>query len=159
MEVKKHKMRQEERRALEAELRELKGVKRTEIAQAIKEATAQGDLSENAEYHAAREEQGHIEGRILEIEELLKNVEIISDDEITTDKVNIGTIATIRYLDNGREVSYKIVGSTQVNVLKKEISNESPIGSALMGQPVGEEVEIVTPAGIRKARILQIEKA
>lgn len=159
MEVKKHKMRQEERRALEAELRELKGVKRTEIAQAIKEATAQGDLSENAEYHAAREEQGHIEGRILEIEELLKNVEIISDDEITTDKVNIGTIATIRYLDNGREVSYKIVGSTQVNVLKKEISNESPIGSALMGQPVGEEVEIVTPAGIRKARILKIEKA
>ena len=159
MEVKKHKMRQEERRALEAELRELKGVKRTEIAQAIKEATAQGDLSENAEYHAAREEQGHIEGRILEIEELLKNVEIISDDEITTDKVNIGTIATIRYLDNSREVSYKIVGSTQVNVLKKEISNESPIGSALMGQPVGEEVEILTPAGIRRARILQIEKA
>lgn len=159
MEVKKRKMRPEERRALEAELRELTGIRREEIAQAIKEATAQGDLSENAEYHAAREEQGHVEGRILEIQELLKNVEIISDDEITTDKANIGTIVTIRYLDNGREVSYTIVGSTQVNVLEKKISNESPIGAALMGQPIGEIVEIMSPAGVRKAEIISIEKA
>ena len=121
----------------EDELQNLKVVKRKEVAQKIKEAREQGDLSENAEYDAAKDEQRDIELRIEELEKLLKNAEVVVEDEIDLDKINIGCKVKVYDVDEDEEMEFKIVGSTEANSLQNKISNESPVGQALMGKKAG----------------------
>jgi transcription elongation factor GreA len=142
-----NKLTKEGLRQLEDELHDLKVNRRQEIAQKIKEARDQGDLSENAEYDAAKDEQGKIEARIAELEELLKNAEIIS-----------GTIVKAKDLEAGETVEYKIVGSSQADSLNNMISDESPIGRALKDGKNGETVKVDTPAGTLKFKIIDIWK-
>jgi len=136
-------------------LRVLKTEKRQEIANAIEEARAQGDLSENAEYDAAKDEQGRIEGEIASIEEKLRNAKII--DEVTDiSTVTIGSEVKIFNYKANKEVTYRIVGTTESDFFKNLISNESPVGKALLGHKVGDVVEVVAPAGVIQLKILQI---
>lgn len=144
---------------LENELQDLKVNRRREIAQKIKEAREQGDLSENAEYDAAKDEQRDIEARIEEIEKLLKHVDVIDEDEAATDAVSIGCKVKIRDLEYKEDFEYKIVGSTEANSLKGKISNESPVGMALLGHKAGETVKVETAAGELSYKILSIEKS
>ena len=127
---------------LEEELQHLKVVKRKEVAEKIKEARAQGDLSENAEYDAAKDEQSDMEKRIEEIEKILKNAEVIDEGEVDLNKVSSGCTVTLKDLDFDEEVTYKIVGSTEANILKGKISNECPVGIALIGSAIGDTVEV-----------------
>ena len=123
---------------LESELHNLKVVKRKEVAQKIKEAREQGDLSENAEYDAAKDEQRDIEARIDEIEKILKNAEVVVEEEVDLDKISVGCRVKILDMEYDEELDYKIVGSTEANSLKGKISNESPVGKALLGARIGE---------------------
>ena len=143
---------------LEDELHELKVNKRQEVAQKIKEAREQGDLSENAEYDAAKDEQRDIEARIEEIEKILKNVEVVVEDEVDSDKINVGCKVSVYDYDFDEQVEWQIVGSTEANSLKGKISNESPIGAALIGASVGDEVEVETPEGVLKFKVLEIQR-
>ena len=126
---------------LEDELQNLKVVRRKEVAQKIKEAREQGDLSENAEYDAAKDEQRDIEARIEQIEKILKNAEVVVEEEVDLDKINIGCQVKILDMEFDEELEYKIVGSTEANSLKGKISNESPVGKALIGAGVGELID------------------
>ena len=146
-------------RKLEEELEDLKVVKRKEISQKIKEAREQGDLSENAEYDAAKDEQRDIETRIEEIEKILKNAEVVDEDEVALDVVSIGCSVRLYDEDMEEEVEYQIVGSTEADSLNFKISNESPVGSALIGRKVGESVEVETQVGDIIFRILEIQRA
>lgn len=146
-------------RKLEAELEELKVVKRRENAEKIKEARSQGDLSENAEYDAAKDEQRDIQARIEEIEKILKNVEVIDTEEVDFDKVSIGCIVRILDCEFDEEIEYKIVGSTEANSLKGKISNESPVGKALLGKSVGDIVKVETQAGELEFKVLEIKRS
>lgn len=143
----------------ESELEHLKVVKRQEVAQKIKEAREQGDLSENAEYDAAKDEQRDIEARIEELEKILKNAEVVDEDEVDLDKINIGCMVKILDMEFNEELEYKIVGSTEANSLKGKISNESPVGKALMGQQVGAVVAVDTQAGVISYKVLEIKRA
>ena len=143
---------------LENELEELKVVKRKEIADKIKEAREQGDLSENAEYDAAKEEQGHIEKRIEEIEKILKNAEVVDEDEIDLDKISVGCKVKIFDVEFDEELELYIVGSTEADSLNNKISNESPLGKALIGAKVGETVQVDTQAGISDYKVLDIQR-
>ncbi|MCI2049057.1 MAG: transcription elongation factor GreA [Lachnospiraceae bacterium] len=143
----------------EDELHELKVVKRQEVAQKLKEARAQGDLSENAEYDAAKDEQRDIEARIVDLEKILKNVEVVVEDEVEVDKIGVGCKVKIRDIAEKEDIEYKIVGSTEANCLQGKISNESPVGRALIGAKVGQTVSVVTPAGTFKYKVLEIERA
>lgn len=143
---------------LETELHDLKVVKRKEVAQKIKEAREQGDLSENAEYDAAKDEQRDIEARIEEIEKILKNAEVVVEDEVDLDKINVGCKVKILDCEFDEEMEYKIVGSTEANSLQGKISNESPVGRALIGAQKGAVVEVETPAGVIKYEILDFHK-
>ena len=145
-------------KALEDELQDLKVTKRKEIAEKLKEARAQGDLSENAEYDAAKDEQAQIEARIEEIEALLKNVEVVVESEADANKVNIGCKVKVQDMTYDEELEFQIVGSTEANSLKGKISNESPVGKALLGHEVGEVVSIETPDGDDQYKILGIER-
>ena len=147
-EVKKNILTEEGLKALEDELQDLKLNRRKEVAQKIKEARELGDLSENAEYDAAKEEQRDIELRIEEIDKILKNAELVTDDDVDSSVINIGCTVRIKDLEYDEELEYKIVGSTEANSLKGKISNESPVGKALIGAKVGQKVEVETPAGI-----------
>jgi len=142
----------------EDELSNLKLVRRKEVAQKIKEAREQGDLSENAEYDAAKDEQRDIELRIEELEALLKNVEVVVEDEIDLDKINIGCQVKVYDVEFDEEIEFKIVGSTEANSLNNMISNESPVGKALMGRKAGETVEVETQAGTIEYKILEIQR-
>ena len=144
---------------LEDELQDLKVNQRREIAQKIKEAREQGDLSENAEYDAAKDEQRDIEARIEELEKILKNAEVVVEDEVDLDKINIGCIVKILDVEYSEELDYKILGSTEANSLKGKISNESPVGKALIGHKVGDTVEVETPAGVFAYKILEIQRS
>ena len=144
---------------LEDELDDLIVVKRKEVAQKIKEAREQGDLSENAEYDAAKDEQRDIEARIEEIEKILKNAEIVDEDEVNTDTINIGCQVKILDCEFDEELTYKIVGSTEANSLKGKISNESPVGRALIGKKVGEMVSVETQVGTVQYKVLDIQRA
>ena len=144
---------------LEDELQDLKVVQRKEIAQKIKEAREQGDLSENAEYDAAKDEQRDIEARIEELEKILKNAEVVVEDEVDLDKINIGCKVRILDIEFSEELEYKIVGSTEANSLKGKISNESPVGKALMGRRAGDTVEVETQAGVFSYKILEIQRS
>lgn len=144
---------------LEDELQNLKVVRRKEVAQKIKEAREQGDLSENAEYDAAKDEQRDIEARIEELEKILKNAEVVVEEEADLDKVSIGCSVKILDCEFDEELEYKIVGSTEANSLKGMISNESPVGKALLGKQVGDTVTVETPAGEFSYKVLSIHRA
>jgi len=143
---------------LQDELKYLKEVKRQEVVAAIALALSYGDLSENSEYDEAKAEQGKVESRIHELEEILKTVIVIDDSEIQTDVVNIGAIVTVFNKTAGREIEYTIVGATEANPLKGKISDRSPIGKAIMGKKTGDTVEVETPAGVITVDILNIRK-
>lgn len=145
-------------KAMQDELENLKVVKRKEVANKIKEAREQGDLSENAEYDAAKDEQRDIEARIEEIEKILKNVEVIVEEEVDLDKVNIGCSVLLYDEEFEEEVEYQIVGSTEANSLSGKISNESPLGAALLGKKVGDDVQVETQAGVMEYKVLKIER-
>jgi transcription elongation factor GreA len=145
-------------RQLEEELEYLKSTKRREVAARIKHALSFGDISENSEYDEAKNEQALVEAKIAEIEDTLRYSQIIVDEDITTDAVSIGSIVKLLDLEFDEEVEYRIVGSTEANPSKNRISNESPVGQALMGKKVGETVEVMTPGGIVKFKILGIGK-
>lgn len=143
-------------RKLEDELNELKIVKRKEVAGKIKEARAQGDLSENAEYDAAKEEQGEVESRIAELEKLLKNATVIDEDQIELDKVNLGCKVKLLDMEFDEELVYTVVGSTEADPIGGLLSNESPVGVAILGAKVGETVTAETPNGGLQFKILDI---
>ena len=144
---------------LEDELENLKVVRRKDVSQKIKEAREQGDLSENAEYDAAKDEQRDIEARIEELEKILKNAEVVVEEEADLDKVSIGCSVKILDCEFDEELEYKIVGSTEANSLKGKISNESPVGKALLGKQVGDTVTVETPAGEFSYKVLSIHRA
>ena len=139
---------------LKKELDLLINVLRPENVQAIKEARSLGDLSENAEYDAARNEQAQIEARIKQLEKMLENVSIIS--EVSTDKVGIGNTVSIKYVDDDEEDEYKIVGSQEADPFASKISNESPIAQALFGHKVGDVVTVQSPNGSYEVEIIEI---
>ena len=159
MEEKKNILTYEGLKKYEDELQDLKVNRRQEVAQKIKEAREQGDLSENAEYDAAKDEQRDIEARIEELEKILKNAEVVDEDEVDLDKINIGCMVKILDVEFNEELEYKIVGSTEANSLKGKISNESPVGKALMGRKVGDTVEVDTQAGVIAYKVLEIQRA
>ena len=141
----------------EEELQDLKVNRRKEVAQKIKEAREQGDLSENAEYDAAKDEQRDIEARIEELEKLLKNAEVVVEDEIELDKISIGCQVKVYDLEFDEEIEFRLVGSTEANSLQNKISNESPVGHALLGRKVGDVVDVETQAGVIQYRVLDIK--
>ena len=157
--IKKNILTSEGLKKLEGELEDLIVVKRKEVAQKIKEAREQGDLSENAEYDAAKDEQRDIEARIEEIEKILKNAEIVDEDEVNLDTINIGCQVRILDCEFDEELTYKIVGSTEANSLKGKISNESPVGKALLGKKVGEMVSVETQMGTVQYKVLDIQRS
>ena len=159
MEAKKNILTYEGLKKYEEELQDLKVVKRREVAQKIKEAREQGDLSENAEYDAAKDEQRDIEARIEELEKILKNAEVVDEDEVDLDRINIGCKVKILDIEFDEELEYKLVGSTEANSLKGKISNESPVGKALIGTKVGDIINVETPAGVAQYKVLEIQKS
>ncbi|MDD6057787.1 MAG: transcription elongation factor GreA [Clostridiales bacterium] len=144
---------------LEDELQELKVVRRKEIAQKIKEAREQGDLSENAEYDAAKDEQRDVEARIEDIERILKNAEVVVEEDVDLEKISIGCNVRILDCEFNEELDYKIVGSMEANSLKGKISNESPVGKALLGKKAGDIVKVETQAGELEYKVLSIHRA
>ena len=159
MEAKKKLLTYAGLKALEDELENLKVVKRREIAQKIKEAREQGDLSENAEYDAAKDEQRDIELRIEELEKLLKNAEVVVEEEIDVNKINIGCKVKLLDVEYDEEMEFKLVGSTEANSLEGKISNESPVGQALMGKQIGDVVTVETQAGVMEYKVLDISRS
>ena len=133
-------------------------MKRREIAEKIKEAREQGDLSENAEYDAAKDEQRDIEARIEELEKILKNAEVVVEDEVELDKISIGCRVKVHDKEFDETMEFSIVGSTEANSLKGKISNESPVGRALLGKKIGEEVVVETQAGTITYEVLEIDR-
>ena len=156
MEEKKNLLTYAGLKKLEEELHDLKVVKRKEVAEKIKEAREQGDLSENAEYDAAKDEQRDIEARIEEIEKILKNV--VVEDEVDLDKISVGCKVKVHDFEFEEDIELKIVGSTEANSLEGKISNESPVGKALIGAHTGDVVEVEMPAGIMKYKVLEIQR-
>ena len=142
----------------EDELQDLKVNRRKEIAQKIKEAREQGDLSENAEYDAAKDEQRDIEARIEQLENLLKNVEVLVEDEIDLDSISVGCKVKVMDLEYDEEMEFTIVGSTESNSLQNKISNESPVGRELLGKKVGDIVAIDARGGKMEYEVLGIQR-
>lgn len=155
---KKHIMTYEGIKKLEDELEYLKTVKRKEITEKIKVALSFGDLSENSEYDDAKNEQAFVEGRIVQLENMLKNASVVDDSDIPTDIVSVGSIVTVKDYDFDEEVDYTIVGSAEADPLNNKISNESPVGRGLMGKKIGDIVEIQVPDGVSKYEILAIRR-
>ena len=159
MEEKKNLLTYAGLKALEEELHDLKVVKRKEVAEKIKEAREQGDLSENAEYDAAKDEQRDIEARIEEIEKILKNAEVIVEDEVDLDKISVGCLVKVYDEEFEEEMEFKVVGSSEANSLQGKISNESPVGKALIGAKVGDEITVEAEAGLMKYKVLGIHRS
>lgn len=157
MSEQKTKYTQEGYQKLVEELDYLKTVRRQEVKEMLKEARAFGDLSENSEYDEARDQQAKVESRILELEYLIKNAVIMSEEELNNDTVSIGTTVTIKY-KGGNEVTYQLVGSNEVDPLNKKISDRSPIGMAIIGHKANESVTIATPSGEKEALIVSFER-
>lgn len=143
---------------LEQELEFLKAVKRREIAERIKQALSFGDISENSEYDEAKNEQAHVEGRIAQLETMLKNAKVIDEDDVKTDVVSVGSKVRVLDVEFNEEVEYYIVGSTEADPSRYRISNESPVGMALLGKKKGSTVEVSVPDGVIKFKILGINK-
>jgi transcription elongation factor GreA len=160
MEEKKNILTYEGLKALEDELQDLKLNKRKEVAAKIKEAREQGDLSENAEYDAAKDEQRDIELRIEEIDKILKNAEVVVEEDVDVNAINIGCTVRLKDVEFDEEMTYKIVGSTEADVLGNKISNESPVGVALIGAKAGDIIGVETPSGETvRYEILEIQKS
>ncbi|MCL6457634.1 MAG: transcription elongation factor GreA [Gorillibacterium sp.] len=145
-------------RKLESELETLKSVKRREVAERIKTAIGYGDISENSEYDDAKNEQAFIEGRILQLEKLLRNARIINNEEVDINTVGIGVTVTLKDLEFGELIDYAIVGTAESDPFENKISNESPVGRAIIGQKKGATVDINVPAGIIQYMIMDIRK-
>jgi len=143
---------------LENELEELKNVRRKEIAEKIKVALSFGDLSENSEYDEAKNEQAIVESRITTIETMLQNVKIIDENEIDTDKVFVGSKVKIHELSYNEINTYRIVGSSEADPINGKISDESPVGKALIGRKVGDKFDVEAPGGVVKYQVLEISK-
>ena len=143
---------------LEEELEYLKTVRRKEITEKIKVALGYGDLSENSEYDEAKNDQAFNEGRIIQLENMLKNAVVVDESEIPTDKVSVGSIVKVMDYEFDEEVEYAIVGSAEADPMNFKISNESPVGSALLGKKVGDVVEVTVPSGVSKFEILEIRR-
>ncbi len=143
---------------LEEELEYLKTVKRREVAERIKVALGFGDLSENSEYDEAKNEQAQVEMKIVDLENKLRNVKIIDEDEIDTKTVQVGNKVQVLDMEYDEKVDYTIVGSTEVDLAENKISNESPIGAALLGKKKNEVVEVQTPGGMLEFKILKISR-
>ncbi len=141
---------------LEAELNELKTSRRKDVAEKIKEARGQGDLSENAEYDSAKEEQAEIEARIIQVESMLRNAEVIDDEGNDRTKVNLGSKVKIFDYGFDEEVIYTIVGSVEADPMKGKISNECLLGVNLIGKTAGDEVSYSTPNGEEKFKVIEI---
>ncbi|MDO5390162.1 MAG: transcription elongation factor GreA [Eubacteriales bacterium] len=143
---------------LEEELHDLKVVRRKEVAQKIKEAREQGDLSENAEYDAAKDEQRDIEARIEEIEKILKNAEVVVEDEVDLGTISVGCKVKVHDMEYNEDMEFKLVGSTEANSLQGKISNESPVGKALIGAKMGDIVNVEMPSGVMQYKVLDIQR-
>ena len=143
---------------LEEELHDLKVVRRKEVAQKIKEAREQGDLSENAEYDAAKDEQRDIEARIEEIEKILKNAEVVVEDEVDLGTISVGCKVKVHDMEYNEDMEFKLVGSTEANSLQGKISNESPVGKALIGAKMGDIVNVEMPSGVMQYKVLYIQR-
>jgi len=143
---------------LEQELEQLKTVRRKEVSEKIKVALSFGDLSENSEYDEAKNEQAMVEARIAELEQMLKNASVLDESGITTDTIGVGSVIRIKHLKLGKEDTYKIVGSTEAAPLQKKISDESPVGKAMLGHHIGDIVDVEAPAGIIQYEVLEIGK-
>ena len=157
-ESKKFVMTYEGVKKLEDELEYLKTVKRKEITEKIKVALGYGDLSENSEYDEAKNEQAFTEGRILQIENMLKNATVVDESDMPKDTVSVGSIVKVKDYDFDEEVEYSIVGSAEADPMNFKISNESPVGKGLIGKKIGEIVEIPVPDGVSKFEILDIRR-
>ena len=143
---------------LEQELEYLKTVKRKEITEKIKLALGYGDLSENSEYDEAKNDQAFTEGRILQLENMLKNAVVVDESEISSDTVSVGSKVKVKDYDFDEEVVYTLVGSAEADPMNFKISNESPVGSALLGKKVGDVVEVTVPDGVSKFEVLEISR-
>ena len=158
MEEKKNLLTYAGLKKLEDELHDLKVVRRKEVSMKIKEAREQGDLSENAEYDAAKDEQRDIEARIEQIEKILKNAEVVVEDEVDSEKINVGCKVLVYDMEYEEEMELKIVGSTEASSLQGKISNESPVGKALIGAKVNDVVDVELPNGTIQYKVLKIER-
>ena len=156
MSEKKNLLTYEGLKKLEDELQDLKVVQRKEIAQKIKEAREQGDLSE---YDAAKDEQRDIEARIEQIEKILKNAEVVVEDEVDLDKISVGCVVKVLDVEYDEEEEFKLVGSSEANSLNGKISNESPVGKALIGARVGDTIKVETQAGEIEYKVLEIQRS
>lgn len=143
-------------RKLEEELETLKTVRRKEVAERIKQSKEFGDLSENAEYEDAKNEQAFVEGRILQLEQMLRNARVIDNHNAPHNEVTVGSIVRLKDLGNGEEIQYMIVGSAEADPDNDKISNESPVGQALLGKRKGQTVEVRVPAGTMRYNVLHI---
>jgi len=143
---------------IELKFDHLKSVRRREVAERIKQAIEFGDISENSEYEDAKNEQAFIEGEIITLEKMLRNSKLIDEDHIVTDVVSIGAIVVLKDLEFGDELEYTIVGSAEADPAELKISNESPVGQAILGQKIGSVVEVNVPAGILKYEVLEIRR-
>ena len=143
---------------LEDELEFLKTEKRKEVAERIKVALGFGDLSENSEYDEAKNEQAQVEMRIIDLENKLRNVKLIDEDEIDTKTVQVGNTVEVLDMEYDEKINYTIVGSTEADLLENKISNESPIGKALLGRKKNDVIEVDAPAGVLSFKILKITK-
>ena len=143
---------------IESELEHLKTVRRKEISERIKQAIEFGDITENSEYDEAKNEQAQIEERIMKLDNILKKAVIIDEDDISTELVSIGSTVSLRENGNVEEVRYTIVGSAETDPYEMKISNESPVGRALLGKRVGDKVEVQIPDGITMYEVVKIEK-
>lgn len=157
-ESKKFIMTYEGVKKLEEELEFLKTVKRKEISEKIKVALSFGDLSENSEYDEAKNDQAFVEGRILQLETMLKNAQVVDDGDISVDVVTVGSVVKVMDYDFDEEVEYIIVGSAEADPLLNKISNESPVGRGLIGKKVGDVIEVNVPDGVSKYKILEIKR-
>lgn len=143
---------------LEEELDYLRSVKRSEVAEKIKVARSFGDLSENAEYDEARKEQAFMEGRIQELEAMLNNAKVVSEEELNSNAVNVGSTVTVFNMKKNKQQVYSIVGSSEADPFKNRISQDSPIGAALTGKIAGDLVQVNTPSGILELRVESVSR-
>lgn len=149
---------QEGLKKLEEELEHLKSVKRREVAERIKVAIGYGDISENSEYEDAKNEQAFIEGRIITLEKLLRNARIINNDDVDIGTVSIGARVTLKDMEYNDEVEFNIVGTAESDPMNNKISNESPVGRAILGKKIGTVVDVIAPAGTIQYTIIDIKK-
>jgi len=156
--AKEYKITRSRLKELEEELNYLKTTREKEVAELIKEARSFGDLSENSEYDEAKNEQAKVEAQIAELEETLAHIKIVNHEEINSNIANIGLTVKVLYIDDEDEVEYSLVGSREVNVLENKISDQSPIGKAIMGTKAGDIITVEIPSGPIKLKILEVKK-